>query len=124
MSIPLNFQPTAAAYSLQQDGNRPGRMPQSAVRNPQTVALFDLLGLDYNLDHRGTGSGHPSAAAGAGAVEAVENPEEIDIDDVEDDDTMVEEDIVNPEEIELGDDDEEDEEGAGVDPALAAILGR
>ena len=29
--------------------NRAGRMPKSNPRNPQTVALLDMLGLPYNL---------------------------------------------------------------------------
>jgi lariat debranching enzyme len=120
MSIPLNFQQTAPAHAnSSEDGgssNRPGRMPQSAVKNPQTVALFELLGLDYNLDHgtaAGMGLGSGGGGYGGGGVEAVENPEEIDIDDDEEE----EEDMGNPEEIDLGDEDE-------VDPALAAVMGK
>jgi hypothetical protein len=26
-------------------------MPRKDLRNPQTVALLDMLGLEYNLDH-------------------------------------------------------------------------
>jgi len=132
-SIPLNFQPTAAAYSAKEDARRPGRMPQVAVRNPQTVALFDLLGLEYNLDHGGgAGIGGAGAGEGAGAsgvlpAAAAENPEEIDLgDDHDDDNTMIERNMTNPEEIDLGDDDNGGdgvEDNEGVDPALAAVLG-
>ena len=118
-SIPLNFQPTAAAYTDQEDAGRPGRMPQIAVRNPQTAALFDLLGVEYNLDHGGgAGIGGVGDIPPAGAVD---NPEEINLgddDDDENDTAIVKEDMTNPEEIDLGDEDDQ-----GVDPALAAVLG-
>ena len=135
--IPLDFQPTAPAYSVQEDGHRSGRMPQRAVRNPQTVALFQLLGLDYNLDHGNAGGGMMGGGigAGAGGVPAVLNPEEIDLDLNSDEDEGEDggrasemEMIENPEEIELGDDEDEDEdeqggrESGGIDPALAAVL--
>jgi lariat debranching enzyme len=133
-AVPLNFQQTAPAYSPQQDANRPGRMPQMAVRSPQTIALFDLLGVEYNLDHGVAGNGVARSGGGGGGggvraaavAGAVNNPEEIDLDDEEDgENTMVEEDMANPEEIELGDDeDDDDEEGGVVDPALAAVLRR
>lgn len=29
---------------------RQGKMPQAAVRNPQTVAFLEMLGLPYDLD--------------------------------------------------------------------------
>ena len=48
--IPLNFQSTAAAHnpSVKQQGV----MPQTQIRNPQTLAFLEMLGLPYNLDHR------------------------------------------------------------------------
>ncbi|KAH7622228.1 putative Lariat debranching enzyme [Nannochloris sp. 'desiccata'] len=127
-TIPLNFQPTAPAYSVLVDGKRPGKMPQIAVRNPQTVTLFELLGVEYNLDHSGGagigigGGGGGGGVPAAAALAAVNNPEEIEIDN-DDDNTITDEVMANPEEIDLGDgDDDEDEDGEGVDPALTAVL--
>ncbi|KAF8060563.1 DBR1 [Scenedesmus sp. PABB004] len=104
-AIPHNFAPTAPAFDPVA-GRVRGAMPRSDLRNPQTVALLDWLGLPYNLDHaanaRGGGGGggggwarRPAvAAAGAGPAYAAPrgllsqqqgggggaNPEEINID--------------------------------------------
>jgi hypothetical protein len=41
---------------------------QHAVRNPQTLAFLDMLGLPYNLDHAAAGAGdHEGGWAGAPA---------------------------------------------------------
>ncbi|KXZ49477.1 hypothetical protein GPECTOR_21g703 [Gonium pectorale] len=69
--IPDNFAATAAPYDpVAQAGQRKGRMPQRHERNPQTVALMEMLGLPYNLDHADVrGSGAPPAdGRGAGAA--------------------------------------------------------
>jgi len=42
-----------------------GQMPRVALRNPQTVALFELLGLEYNSDG-GCGQGGDGVAGGHG----------------------------------------------------------
>ena len=49
-AVPRNFVPTAAAHDPAAPQQQ-GRMPQQAVRNPQTEQFLDLLGLPYNLDH-------------------------------------------------------------------------
>ena len=106
--VPLNFQPTAPAYV--EGDKRRGRMPQTSPRNPQTVAFFEMLGLDYNLDHMpihggfgGQGQGQRSSISGALVGESImKNPEEIDLGDEDD----VADDVANPEEIELEDEDE------------------
>lgn len=130
-TVPQNFQATAPAYV--QGDRRRGHMPQSSPRNPQTLALFHMLSLSYNLDHLGgAGAGGAGGGGGAGAPAAVggiqsvavctianvTNPEEIDLGD-DDGDDVIDDDVINPEEIEL--DDEEVEES--VDQAVAAILG-
>ena len=56
------------------------------------------------------------------------NPEEIELDDVDDGEgaAAAAAGAANPEEIDLGDEEEEEdagEGGAGIDPALAAVLG-
>ncbi|GFR48380.1 hypothetical protein Agub_g10272, partial [Astrephomene gubernaculifera] len=70
--IPDNFTATAQPYDPQrQQGQRKGRMPQRHERNPQTVALLEMLGLPYNLDHKdvngaaAAGPAEPAAAAAA-----------------------------------------------------------
>lgn len=45
-------------------------MPQSSPRNPQTVALLEMLGLPYNLDP----SAPPLAPLGGGAAAAGDTP--------------------------------------------------
>ncbi|KAK9903387.1 hypothetical protein WJX75_004587 [Coccomyxa subellipsoidea] len=89
--VPHNFMPTAPGHDGRQ---RRGVMPTHAVRNPQTVALLEMLGLPYNLD---PSSEHTSVQSGA-ASGASANPEAIDID--------------NPEEIEL--EDEGDDQASGA----------
>lgn len=49
-AIPHNFVPTAPAYDPR-SGQRRGSMPRSSPRNPQTMAILQLLGVEYNLDH-------------------------------------------------------------------------
>lgn len=78
-AIPLNFEPTVAAHSGGSSGagggGRParGRMPQFVPRNPQTLALLQLLGgLPYNLD-RGKG-GAAAGWGGAGAARPRQPP--------------------------------------------------
>jgi hypothetical protein len=136
-AVPDNFSPTAPAYDPQ--GSRRGAMPPAPLRNPQTVALLALLGLDYNLDHaqqgqggarQGQGQGRSAfaaaaAASGGGLAAAAANPEEIDIGD-EDEEAEGQAQglgggaaaaagfsLANPEEIDLGDEDEEEEGGQG-----------
>ena len=49
-----------------------GRMPQGSPRNPQTVALLELLGVPYNLDADAPvlgGIGPPAAGFGIGRVD-------------------------------------------------------
>ncbi|GLC41533.1 hypothetical protein PLESTB_001000700 [Pleodorina starrii] len=71
--VPDNFAVTAEPYNPA-SGQRRGRMPQRHVRNPQTVALLEMLGLPYNLDHSdhvargGVPAGPPAAAAGGGGA--------------------------------------------------------
>lgn len=79
-------------------------MPQSNPRNPQTVALLEMLGLEYNLDSAGQQQGQyqpqqppqpqqqqqHKAAAGPAAprapiVAVISNPEEISLSDGDDD---------------------------------------
>ncbi|KAG1670357.1 hypothetical protein FOA52_000117 [Chlamydomonas sp. UWO 241] len=67
-AIPLNFEQTAAPYVAPANPGfkvapRRGSMPTSSPRNPQTVALLDLLKLPYNLDH------NDQAAAQAGSAQ-------------------------------------------------------
>ncbi|PNW87402.1 hypothetical protein CHLRE_02g146950v5 [Chlamydomonas reinhardtii] len=66
-TIPHNFTVTAPPYDPAA-GQRKGRMPQRHERNPQTVALMELLGLPYNLDHSELhgGPGGPPPGAGGG----------------------------------------------------------
>ncbi|GLI69873.1 hypothetical protein VaNZ11_014590 [Volvox africanus] len=60
--VPDNFVVTAESYNPAL-GQRHGRMPQRHQRNPQTVALMDMLGLPYNLDHNDArGKGPPGTA--------------------------------------------------------------
>ena len=119
--IPENFEQTAPVH-VENGCTRRGRMPQWSPRNPQTVALFDMLGLSYNLDfHSNSNSNNMYSSSGvvgtmATATAAV-NPEEIEL---EDDGDMVDVGEMNPEEIELGEEEEEEEEI--VDAALTAIL--
>ena len=51
--MPDNFVPTAAVYDPANPHMQRGSMPTELPRNPQTVALLDLLGLSYNLDRGG-----------------------------------------------------------------------
>ena len=46
-SIPENFVRTAPTP---QPGSKKGVLPQEAVRNPQTEAILQMLGLPYNLE--------------------------------------------------------------------------
>ncbi len=67
-AIPDNFQQTAEAYNPSKSrGGLHGTMPAVPARNPQTVALLELLGLPYTLDPAGaraaTGPGHVAAGA-------------------------------------------------------------
>jgi hypothetical protein len=48
--VPSNFERTAAAHDPSHP--RQPRMPSTAHRNPQTVALLQLLELPFNLDLR------------------------------------------------------------------------
>jgi lariat debranching enzyme len=114
-AVPPNFVQTAPPHDAAGGAHQRGRMPRGGARNPQTVALLEMLGLPYNLDPQG----EAAAASGAGrgtAGPAEPNPEEIDIGD---DEPMDAEDAVNPEEIDL---DGSEGEPDAVDPALAAIL--
>ncbi|GAB4818925.1 hypothetical protein N2152v2_005971 [Parachlorella kessleri] len=117
--VPDNFVPTAPAYDPANPRMQRGSMPTELPRNPQTVALLDLLGLSYNLDRGGQ-----QADAAVPAAE-VANPEEIDLhgedDDVPDDDddsgepaaqnihaalaAVMQQKEQNPEEIALDDED-------------------
>ena len=45
--IPHNFVLTAPGHDPGQKGS--GTMPKQALKNPQTLAFLELLGLDYNL---------------------------------------------------------------------------
>eukprot|EP00955_Chlamydomonas_euryale_P116253 366406-Chlamydomonas_euryale.AAC.16 len=111
-AIPLNFEPTAPAYTAPPNPGFKvapprGRMPTTAVRNPQTVALLSMLGLQYNLEPQavagqpgsggsttsynmpGVPPGLPPPPARPVTAEqvaaAMDNPEEIDLgDDLED----------------------------------------
>ena len=49
--VPLNFAPTAPPFQPEHRNRRP-QMPQTRFRNPQTVALLEMLELDYNLDQQ------------------------------------------------------------------------
>lgn len=89
--VPNNFQMTAPAHDPHRKGNR-GQMPRTAIRNPQTVAFLEMLGLEYNLEGSrpggwgGGGNGRfvqGGGAAGAPVAPAA-NPEEIDLGDEED----------------------------------------
>lgn len=93
-------------------------MPRQALRNPQTVQLLAMLGLDYNLEHARGGAIQPPPPGLAGPPIVASNPEEIDIDDGADDEEPVTNDV-NPEEIDIDDDDDD----VQVDSALAAVLG-
>ena len=93
-AIPSNFQPTAPAYNPTAGRNQKGRMPTVTPRNPQTVAFLEMLGLEYNLEDAGLGfrgqgrqgAGVAAVAARVGPVVAVAvNPEEIALDDSEED---------------------------------------
>ena len=46
--IPHNFVLTAPGHDPGQKSS--GSMPHHALKNPQTIAFLELLGLDYNLD--------------------------------------------------------------------------
>lgn len=54
-------------------------MPTVAHRNPQTVAFLEMLGLPYNLDHGAT-AGPAAEPDSASAFAAARDPDEIDID--------------------------------------------
>ena len=54
--VPDNFAVTARPFDPARDRG-PGSMPQQPLRSPQTIALLQMLGLEYTLD----------GAAGAGA---------------------------------------------------------
>lgn len=43
-AVPLNFVQTAPAYDPQSRAKR-GNMPREDLRNPQTLALLEMLGL-------------------------------------------------------------------------------
>ena len=49
--VPHNFAPTAPAHHPSQANQQP-KMPRTNHRNPQTEALLQMLGLDYNLDQQ------------------------------------------------------------------------
>jgi hypothetical protein len=104
--IPSNFVATAPAYSPA-SGRKRGSIPSSIPRNPQTVELLDMLGLEYNLDVAGQQQAQQrqyqpqhqqqqkpqqqQKAAGPAAprapiVAVISNPEEIALSDDGDDD--------------------------------------
>lgn len=65
--VPLNFEQTAPAYDPANPRMQRGRMPTDSLRNPQTVAFLDMLGLPYNLDRGGSTAQLDGAEAAAGA---------------------------------------------------------
>ena len=106
-AVPLNFERTARAHDPAQP--RRAAMPTSTPRNPQTVALLELLQLDYKLDtpvqeqqqqqqQPQQWAQQPGMQWGGGPLPPPPlrsvNPEEIELDDVAD---------ANPEEVELPD---------------------
>ncbi|BDA50256.1 Lariat debranching enzyme [Coccomyxa sp. Obi] len=100
--VPQNFTPTVPGH----DGRaRRGVMPSQPVRNPQTLAFLEMLGLPYNLDDSSAAS--PAHASAASAASSQANPEEIDID--------------NPEEIEL--EEEGDDGPSALDESPPDALG-
>eukprot|EP00879_Flechtneria_rotunda_P016090 GHRR01016831.1.p1 GENE.GHRR01016831.1~~GHRR01016831.1.p1 ORF type:complete len:285 (+),score=131.96 GHRR01016831.1:123-977(+) len=95
-AIPNNFVQTAPAYNSS-TGRTRGNMPRADLRNPQTEAFLQLLGLEYNLHHAANSSAAGNnwtsravaAVGGAGTNYKAAtgllsqqqcNPEEIDID--------------------------------------------
>ncbi|KAI7845707.1 hypothetical protein COHA_000821 [Chlorella ohadii] len=120
LAVPHNFVPTAPAFDPAQPQMRSGRMPTRAVRNPQTEAFLEALGLPYNLDHGAEAAGAGPAGGGGwgGAGEAsagsldVSNPEEIELDD-----DFVDDDGETQQQR------RQQQQDGGVDPALAAVLG-
>lgn len=117
--IPANFQRTAPVCKDDSEGGpRRGRMPRTALRNPQTEALFRLLDVPYNLHSDGKES-----------YMRYVNPEEINLDDVDSYDELNDKCTAvdvgkrqrnNPEEIDLDDDIDDDERE--VHPALHAVI--
>lgn len=111
---------------------------QHAVRNPQTVAFLDMLGLPYNLDHEAAAArDYDGGQAGAAPGYALAG--ELGIVAVRDDSWKcvchgkssstspgLHADVANPEEIDLEEEDDvvdgDDAEAAAVDSALAAVL--
>lgn len=71
------FAPTAPAYDPRQSRSR-GRMPDAALRNPQTEAFLAKMQLPYNLALGGRQRAEDAPPARATLAP---NPEEIDLDD-------------------------------------------
>eukprot|EP00192_Tetraselmis_astigmatica_P005189 CAMPEP_0117670614 /NCGR_PEP_ID=MMETSP0804-20121206/12866_1 /TAXON_ID=1074897 /ORGANISM="Tetraselmis astigmatica, Strain CCMP880" /LENGTH=454 /DNA_ID=CAMNT_0005478963 /DNA_START=166 /DNA_END=1526 /DNA_ORIENTATION=+ len=106
-AIPENFCQTAPPVPPGSPAMR-GHMPSKAWKNPQTVQLLEMLGLDYNL---APGSAGNSAPQSRKPVASVGNPEEIDIGSDDDGDDGEEEAMLpveNPEEIDIGENDDEE----------------
>ncbi len=117
-AVPPNFAPTAPAHA---GGGEPrgGRMPREALRNPQTVALLEMLGLPYNLDRRTPPLGlPPQRGAAALPAPAAPNPEEIELDD----EAGCDSEAANPEKIDIDFEEEEAAVPAAIDPAIAAVF--
>ncbi|CAG9464267.1 unnamed protein product [Pedinophyceae sp. YPF-701] len=94
--VPNNFVPTVPAYDPARPDPRP-QMPSAPVRSEQTVLLGRIIGRELPLPGVGGARWQGQGGAVAAPTSAGENPEEIDLDAVED----------NPEEIELDDDDDD-----------------
>lgn len=114
-TIPLNFVKTARGHDPHDRNIQQGRMPQDSQRNPQSEALFQLIGVPYNLESESE-SLPPPPPIPAHNQTAGTNPEEINLDNVIPDD---------PYEIDLDGEpsDVEDaphiEDGAATTPSIA-----
>ncbi len=99
-TVPLNFTPTAPDAGPTPP--RRGRMPRTNPRNPQTEALLQLIGCDWNLgeDHGMEGLGMqfdegvlpgvlPGVTEVLPAAPVAANPEEVMLDDDDDGDDDV-----------------------------------
>ena len=69
-AAPPAFRETATPHDPRADGRKPGQgaAPSRVERNPQTVELMDMLGLDFKLDapSRGGGGGGRGGGRGGG----------------------------------------------------------